>query len=265
MDVEMADEAGSSLDSNTLSGIEKRRSKFFCPTDDDVNRNIQLMEGIINHILNGAIGRAIDELQSHYPAVLDSSNDNGDSTRTNVPSRSNGHGNGTTNGNGNGASNGNGHSENSTTLAPARIYDPPTAQPNSKPSFPLSTSPSQIILNLHIQQFIESFRSLPQPVSPSSSISTSMSMSMSMSQSTGGLQHALTAASGLHAEAALLEPSIRAVYVREITEAGALFAYTDPDNSPVGGFLQQERRIALAEQVNRAILSKYLLSPFHPL
>jgi hypothetical protein len=90
----------------------------------------------------------------------------------------------------------------------------------------------------------------------SSSMTLSMSMSMSMSQSTGGLQHALTAASGLHAEAALLEPSIRAVYVREITEAGALFAYTDPDNSPVGGFLQQERRIALAEQVNRAILSK---------
>jgi len=91
----------------------------------------------------------------------------------------------------------------------------------------------------------------------------SMSMSMSMSQSTGGLQHALTAASGLHAEAALLEPSIRAVYVREITEAGALFAYTDPDNSPVGGFLQQERRIALAEQVNRAILSTSLLESFH--
>jgi hypothetical protein len=77
-----------------------------------------------------------------------------------------------------------------------------------------------------------------------------------MSQSTGGLQHALTAASGLHAEAALLEPSIRAVYVREITEAGALFAYTDPDNSPVGGFLMQDRRIALAEQVNRAVLSE---------
>jgi hypothetical protein len=91
----------------------------------------------------------------------------------------------------------------------------------------------------------------------------SMSMSMSMSQSTGGLQHALTAASGLHAEAALLEPSIRAVYVREITEAGALFAYTDPDNSPVGGFLQQERRIALAEQVNRAILSTCHLLSFH--
>lgn len=89
-------------------------------------------------------------------------------------------------------------------------------------------------------------------------------MSMSMSQSTGaeGLQHALTAASGLHAEAALLEPSVRAVYVREITEAGALFAYTDPDNSPVGGFLMQDRRIALAEQVNRAVLSESLYAAF---
>jgi hypothetical protein len=35
-----------------------------------------------------------------------------------------------------------------------------------------------------------------------------------------------------------------------------LFAYTDPDNSPVGGFLMQDRRIALAEQVNRAVLSE---------
>ena len=81
---------------------------------------------------------------------------------------------------------------------------------------------------------------------------------------TGSLQQALAAAGGLHAEAGKLEPSDRAVYVREITEAGALFAYTDPESSPVGGFLKQERRIQLARQVNRAILRASLsLPPFH--
>jgi hypothetical protein len=34
MDVEMGDEAGSSLDSDTLSGIEKRRSKLFYNNDE---------------------------------------------------------------------------------------------------------------------------------------------------------------------------------------------------------------------------------------
>lgn len=83
---------------------------------------------------------------------------------------------------------------------------------------------------------------------------------MSMSNGSGGtLTHALTAASGLHAEAAKLDPAARSVYVREITEAGALFAYTDPEQSPVGGFLKQERRIALADQVNRAILRTSIL------
>lgn len=93
-----------------------------------------------------------------------------------------------------------------------------------------------------------------------------MSMSMNMTNGaagtgngTGGggagsLQQALAAAGGLHAEAGRLEPADRAVYVREITEAGALLAYTDPESSPVGGFLKQERRIQLARQVNRAIL-----------
>jgi hypothetical protein len=131
---------------------------------------------------------------------------------------------------------------------------------HSIPTFPDSSHPSHLLLNLHIQEFIESFRHLGLGLaSPTSSMSSSLTASMSMSMSmgsTGGetLTHALTAASGLHAEAGKLDPSDRAVYVREITEAGALFAYTDPEQSPVGGFLKQERRIALADQVNKAIL-----------
>lgn len=290
---------------------------------------LMLMVGIINHILNGAIQKAIDELEEYYPAVLvptpgDGTDKNGsingqgtsNSGSNGINSHVNTNGNGNSNGNGNGSGNGTSTSQGTSTRPPHAVYGidargvmnystrqilenninnkaptptvkPPPPRnveqssntntnqsPNSIPTFPNSTHSSHILLNLHIQQFIESFRSLPQTMSPGSSTSSltsnqnnnlmSMSMSMSMSipnattttngYGVGGLQQALTAASGLHAEAALLDPSARAVYVREITDAGALFAYTDPEDSPVSGFLRQERRIVLAEQVNRAIL-----------
>jgi hypothetical protein len=70
------------------------------------------------------------------------------------------------------------------------------------------------------------------------------------------LTNALTAAQELHAEAKNLPPDVRAVYLQEIKDVGALFAYTDPETSILKGFLEQRRRIALAEQVNAAILGK---------
>lgn len=69
------------------------------------------------------------------------------------------------------------------------------------------------------------------------------------------LTNALTAAQGLHQEAKKLAPEDRAVYLQEIKDVGALLAYTDPETSILKGFLEQGRRIALADQVNRAILS----------
>lgn len=71
------------------------------------------------------------------------------------------------------------------------------------------------------------------------------------------LTNALTAAQELHAEAKKLPADVRAVYLQEIKDVGALFAYTDPETSILKGFLEQRRRIALAEQVNAAILCKY--------
>jgi hypothetical protein len=76
------------------------------------------------------------------------------------------------------------------------------------------------------------------------------------------LTHALTAAQGLHAEAKKLGPEDRAVYLQEIKDVGALFAYTDPETSILKGFLEQGRRIVLAEQVNRAILRESNLELF---
>lgn len=164
-----------------------------------------------------------------------------------------------------------------------------TSEPtnHATPTFPESLYPPHVLLNLQIQDFIESFRLLNPDPSPSSSMTSSIaslhaSQSLSISlglgngngngngngafngsaNGTGSLQQALSAAGRLHAEAKKLEPFDRAVYVREITEAGALFAYTDPESSPVGGFLEQERRIQLAQQVNRAVLRTSLFP--HP-
>jgi hypothetical protein len=72
------------------------------------------------------------------------------------------------------------------------------------------------------------------------------------------LTNALTAAQGLHQEAKKLGAEDRAVYLLEIKDVVALFAYTDPESSILRGFLDQNRRIALAEQINRAILREFL-------
>lgn len=69
----------------------------------------------------------------------------------------------------------------------------------------------------------------------------------------------MTAAQGLHAEAKKLPPDVRAVYLQEIKDVGALFAYTDPETSILSGFLAQDRRVALADQVNMAILGELLI------
>ena len=88
---------------------------------------------------------------------------------------------------------------------------------------------------------------------------------MHMGLSTSGLNgssvtltHALTAAQGLHSEAKKLPADVRAVYLQEIKDVGALFAYSEPETSILKGFLEQSRRIALAEQVNRAILREWV-------
>jgi hypothetical protein len=226
---------------------------------------------ILNHILNGAILRAVEALQLYFPSVLDESQPH---SQPDSPSslHSNGHSNG---------------------LTPSLVPRPSSfslshsqsqsyTQRLSNHSIPVyshSTHPAHLALNLRIQQFIESFRNLSPSspnTTPSSSISSlpspsnSMHLSMSISttlpppslhppqpSSSVTLTHALTAAQGLHAEAKKLPLDVRGVYLQEIKDVGALFAYTDVENSILKGFLDQSRRISLSEQVNRAILSEW--------
>jgi len=49
----------------------------------------------------------------------------------------------------------------------------------------------------------------------------------------------------------------RAMYLKELENVTALLAYTDLEKSPVRKYLDQTRRVALAEQINSAIMCEY--------
>lgn len=127
---------------------------------------------------------------------------------------------------------------------------------HSIPVLNSSAHPDHIRLNLQIQRFIESFRQMNpySPSSPSSSTSSPANSQIFNGGSGVTLTHALSAAHGLHSEAKKLPADVRAIYLQEIKDVGALFAYENAEMSPLKGFLEQGRRIKLAEQVNKAIL-----------
>ncbi|KXN86910.1 hypothetical protein AN958_09505 [Leucoagaricus sp. SymC.cos] len=64
---------------------------------------------------------------------------------------------------------------------------------------------------------------------------------------------------------ALLEqihnPAERELYAQELVNVGALLAYPQPENSPLARYLSMERREAVAEQINKAILVQTGQSP----
>nr|XP_031863319.1 uncharacterized protein CI109_001194 [Kwoniella shandongensis]KAA5530391.1 hypothetical protein CI109_001194 [Kwoniella shandongensis] len=232
--------------------------------DQDLLDSIERRRVILNYVLNGAIIRAVEGLNTYFPTVLadpptnGSASGSGFSSTPSYNNNSNGHSSHQpsrpTNGGGSGGGGGGGGGGHSSST-----YG--STSDHSLPVFLHSSYPSHVRLNLQIQQFIESFRQLTpsSPSSPSSSISSltnsqTLNNGSASTSSSVTLTHALTAAQGLHSEAKKLPAEVRAIYLQEIKDVGALFAYTDPETSILKGFLEQGRRIALAEQVNAAIL-----------
>ncbi|TCD64665.1 hypothetical protein EIP91_003826 [Steccherinum ochraceum] len=146
-----------------------------------------------------------------------------------------------------------------------------------------SVDPTHLALNLRIHAFIEAARTVPLPYhspssssfssssgsskptptpfsphSPTSPSSQSRSRSNSASPSPSPDEHQhelLRRAQGLYAEAqSLVRPEDRATYLGELGQVSGLLAYTDPENSPMAPYLTQERREAVAGQVESAIL-----------
>jgi len=129
-----------------------------------------------------------------------------------------------------------------------------------------SIEPQHLNLNLRILAFSEACRTVPlvYPLKKGSSLATVVAQpvplphdeedeSMNLEQQTA----LLTRAQKLYALAnALQHPVDRNTYMRELENVGGLLAYKVPETSSIAKYLTLERREAVADQINRAILKR---------
>lgn len=161
----------------------------------------------------------------------------------------------------------------------------PSSSSSKTPSlfvFPLSLAPAHLNLNLRIQSFIEAVRTRPlyPPPPPSSNLTPHHALSLSRYYSpspspppqppapaTGSARshHDQSIILHLGKELAqivnsLPDPTDRATYLKELDGIWPLMAYPEPEaKSPanVSKYLQYDRRLALADQINSAVLREF--------
>ncbi|KAJ7125455.1 lish motif-containing protein [Mycena crocata] len=112
-------------------------------------------------------------------------------------------------------------------------------------------NPAHLTLNLRILAFTEAFRSAPldRALHPPSDPSTSED------EDDPKILELLAKAKKLHVLVSMLpNPAERKAYTQELRNVAGLLAYPDAQNSPVAKYLSQERREAVANQINTAIL-----------
>jgi hypothetical protein len=117
--------------------------------------------------------------------------------------------------------------------------------------------PTHLTLNLRILAFTEAFRTTPDP------------LENPITESSDGddprATVLLSKARKLYAQVHMLaNPIEREAYTTELRNVAGLLAYPDPLSSPVAKYLSQERREAVANQINTAILcelAQHCLSP----
>lgn len=169
------------------------------------------------------------------------------------------------------------------------------------PSNPTSLDPAHLSLNLQIQVFIESVRSVSAGSTGSvpekngvgltahsvassqpgiASAASAVSRSASPAPSSTSSHESMASANGLSSTShstAMVNPTLnaalahaqmlytsvqtlpgfwRSMYLKELETVTALLAYRDLESSPLRKYLDQSRRVALAEQINSAILCK---------
>jgi len=131
-----------------------------------------------------------------------------------------------------------------------------------------STDPAHLLLNLRILAFCEACRTVPLVYPPPTSGDeperpTTLTR---QKEDDGGDDEAtnrqqmdlLTRARKLWAFAQTLpNQQDRATYDKELKNVAGLLAYENPEESPMSKYLAMERREAVADQINRAILSAY--------
>ncbi|OCH92231.1 hypothetical protein OBBRIDRAFT_751689 [Obba rivulosa] len=135
---------------------------------------------------------------------------------------------------------------------------PPPTSPDKLPYLPAtSVDPVHLALNLRIQAFIESARTVPLPYPPTPSADDDAEMHTLFRTANTDESNAelLRRAHGLYKDAECLpDPSERKLYIDELHHVGGLIAYPVPENSPTAVYLSQERREAVADQIEAAIL-----------
>lgn len=101
----------------------------------------------------------------------------------------------------------------------------------------------------------------PAPSSASSNGSNTSANGLSGSAHSNGspamnpfLHAALSHAVTLNTNVSKLPPYWRSMYLKELNNVMVLLAYTDLERSPVRKYLDQSRRVALAEQISSAIM-----------
>ncbi|KAF7338214.1 hypothetical protein MVEN_02046500 [Mycena venus] len=116
-------------------------------------------------------------------------------------------------------------------------------------------NPAHLNLNLRILAFTEAFRAFLHPTLGSSS-------SLLEDDDEPKTAELLSKAQKLHVLASMLtNPAERAAYNKELQNVTGLLAYPDPESSPVAKYLGSERREAVANQINTAILYRTGLPP----
>lgn len=130
---------------------------------------------------------------------------------------------------------------------------------------PTTVDPTHLSLNLRIMAFIEASRTVPLEYDPHSPQAEKILPASSTLKKESSIYEAdnpeakqrdlLICAQKLYAAVNLLhDPSDRARYIKELGNVGGLLAYKQPESSPMAKYLSQERREAVADQINGAIL-----------
>lgn len=138
---------------------------------------------------------------------------------------------------------------------------------------PTSVDPTHLSLNLRILAFTEASRTVPLEYDPhperyeqissafrATSVHSPQSPIYDQDDPEAKQTELLCLAQRLYSEASLLQdPKARAAYLKELGLVGGLLAYKHPENSPMAKYLSQERREAVADQINSAILCTWWL------
>jgi len=132
-----------------------------------------------------------------------------------------------------------------------------------------SINPAHLSLNLRIHAFVESFRTEPLPYPPNSSVSTDTDTAMNVDTELGTSEEEKVKLENLLKEAhrlwnevnSIKEEADRKMYQAEMMNVANLLAYNKPETSPAASYLHQNRRQAVADQIESAILYREGLSP----